>query len=204
VQFHKASVGGLQGAVNLSVSSRPLSEGMLNSDALFAGGSGRDSPWSPLVEALRRGNAEGNAALYGVFPLFADRHECPSCEGTNSRPQEGRSYPSMSVTLAGFHNGRRFLPPEPAVVVSDRPPQRSGGVSDPLPKAPSGLPPGPGGSLTPPLRRCLFTWHATVHAGRPTSAVARALRPRVASPTRERHTRHGIRIAGRAARRIDL
>ena len=103
--------------------------------------------------------------------------------------------------LQGLEMGGGFCRPS-AIIVCDRAPHRSGGVSDPLPNAASTLPPDPGGSLTPPLRTCLFTWHAALHASRARAPCHVHRRRPCCANTRPSHAA-AIRFAGRAACRID-
>ncbi len=136
-----------------------------------------------LVMGLRRGNAEGNASSAECSPFRQIGTTGRVARSPTVGDSRGPSYLLMPARLTGDDDGRRRLPPESAVVVCDRARQRSGGVSDPPPKRGKCLPPGPGGSLTPPLRTCLFTWYAAVHASRCASAMPRALTPSVFAPT---------------------
>ncbi len=142
-----------------------------------------------LVMGLRRGNAEGNASSAECSPFRQIGTTGRVARSPTVGDSKAPSYPLMPARLIGDDDGRRRLPPESAVVVCDRARQRSGGVSDPPPKRGKCLPPDPGGSLTPPLRTCLFTWYAAVHASRCASAMPRALTPPVFLPTRARRTR---------------
>jgi len=186
VQFHEGSVGTQRRAVNLPSRAIRCPRGMLNSDVLIRRWTRPGSALDCVSLGERRGERwVGRSVPPCGVGINSSTAKIRTPLGHTGVPRILRCCGHLLLAMTG--GGFRRPTPEHRLRSMRR--KRSGGVSDPLPNTASALSPDPGGSLTPPLRRCLFTWHAAVHASRRTSAMPRALTPPVFLPTRARRTR---------------